>query len=153
MLSGRISWPPLAACVWLLIAPLALASDQPVLLPSNHDVDATLDRLEELAEQQGMQVHARIDQRAEAAALNRRLRPAQLLILADPASGVRILQTDPRAGLDLALRVWAFEDDQGDTWVSYRDPQGMRAGLHLGPCPSLDRMAGRLQRLVEQASQ
>ena len=57
-----------------------------ITIRSNHPVAETIDRLVERVEAHGMQVFARIDHAAGAAAAGLPLRPTELLIFGNPRS-------------------------------------------------------------------
>ncbi len=92
---------------------------------------ATLDRLETAARGKGMKVFARIDQASEAAQVGLILRPTQLLLFGNPKAGTLLMQASTSVALDLPLRALAWEDADGQAWVTYDDPAylGGRHGL------------------------
>lgn len=102
-----------------------------VHLRSARSASATLDRLEEMARVRGTKVFARLDQAREAAAVGLALRPTQLLLFGNPKAGTLLMQASTSVALDLPLRALAWEDDGGQSWVTYDDPAylGERHGL------------------------
>jgi uncharacterized protein (DUF302 family) len=95
-------------------------------LPTVDGVGETLDRLAALATSRGMKLFARIDFGQDAAAAGLTLKPMQLLILGNPASGTPLLAAAPSAGLDLPLKVLAWQDDSGRNWLSFNAPEYLR---------------------------
>lgn len=93
-----------------------------VRLPSQHSVAATLDRLESSLKQRGILVFARIDFCGDAARAGLHMRPEQLLIFGNPRAGTPLMVQAPEAGLDLPLKVLAWEDPEAKVWVAYNDP-------------------------------
>lgn len=93
-----------------------------VRLPSQHSVAATLDRLESSLKQRGILVFARIDFCGDAARAGLHMRPEQLLIFGNPRAGTPLMVQAPEAGLDLPLKVLAWEDTEAKVWVAYNDP-------------------------------
>lgn len=94
-----------------------------VRLPSRHSVAATLDRLEASLKQRGILVFARIDFSGDAARAGLDMRPEQMLIFGNPKAGTPLMQQVPAVGLDLPLKVLAWEDAEANVWVAYNDPQ------------------------------
>ena len=45
-----------------------------------------------------------------------------VVFFGNPAIGTGVMRDDPRAGIDLPLRI-LFWDDKGTTYLAYRDPQ------------------------------
>lgn len=93
-----------------------------VTLPSGHSVAETIDRLEASLKQRGILVFARIDFSGDAARAGVGLSPEQLLIFGNPAAGTPLMQQVPASGLDLPLKVLAWEDTAAQVWVAYNDP-------------------------------
>ena len=89
---------------------------------SAFDVATTVDRLAKLAAEKGMTVFARIDFSADAMAAGLSLPPEQLLIFGNPKAGTPLLQSSPSVGLDLPLKVLAYQDGDGVTRVVLNDP-------------------------------
>lgn len=94
-----------------------------VKLTSRHSVAATIDRLEASLRQRGILVFARIDFSGDAARAGLEMRPEQMLIFGNPKAGTPLMLQVPAVGLDLPLKVLAWEDAQARVWVAYNDPQ------------------------------
>ncbi len=90
--------------------------------PSPYSVMETLDRLEAILGQRGIQIFARIDQQAEATRVGLTLRPTQLLIFGDPRTGTPLMVAHPSLALDLPLKALASEDADGQVWLSHNSP-------------------------------
>jgi len=94
-----------------------------VRLSSRHSVAATLDRLEAELKRRNILVFARIDFSGDAARAGLQMRPEQMLIFGNPKAGTPLMLQAPAVGLDLPLKVLAWEDAQAEVWVAYNDPQ------------------------------
>ncbi len=90
--------------------------------PSPHSVTETLDRLEAILGQKGIEVFVRIDQQAEATRVGLTLRPTQLSIFGDPRTGTPLMAAHPSLALDLPLKALAWEDADGQVWLSHNSP-------------------------------
>jgi len=143
----------LALFVLLLTAPPASAADGPfVTKKSPHSVAKTLDRLSGILKKKGITVFARVDHTAGAKKVGLELKPNQVLIFGNPKLGTPLMQAKPEVGLDLPMKVQAFEDAKGQVWVRYAQPRAV-AARHgaTGPAPILDKMTGALDKLTSAA--
>jgi uncharacterized protein (DUF302 family) len=138
----------------LLLPSLALAHGDLVKKPSQHEVAATIDRLEALVKDKGFTVFARIDHRAGAESVGKTLPDSQVLIFGKPEVGTQVMLHDMAAGLDLPLRVLAYSDLEGQTWVVYHNPQALKDsfGVENGKT-LLDKMEGVLDKFTDAATQ
>jgi len=152
-----------AFAAFLLVAPSAIATTAQaaahvseggvITIESAHDVATTIDRLEEAVEGAGAKVFARIDHAAGAANVDLELRPTQLLLFGKPKLGTPALQASQTIGIDLPLRVVAWQDETGKTMVSYTDPATMAARHGIAADhPVVAKMAGALKKLTGKAA-
>lgn len=108
---------------------MSSASDMPgdipgvIQLRSQHSVSATIDRLQALLQQRGILVFARIDFSGDAERAGLRMPAEQMLIFGNPKAGTPLMLAVPAAGLDLPLKMLAWEAADGNVWVAYNDPQ------------------------------
>ncbi|MHA1565292.1 MAG: DUF302 domain-containing protein [Alphaproteobacteria bacterium] len=106
----------------------AIAGDNDLITKkSSFGVAETLDRLEALFAERGIGVAARVDHTASAKRVDLELRPNQVLIFGNPKLGTPLMQSNPAIGIDLPLRVLAWEDADGNVWVAYTDPDTLRS--------------------------
>lgn len=121
-------------------------------LASRYSVAATIDRLETSLKERGILVFARIDFSGDAARAGLDMRPEQMLIFGNPKAGTPLMLQVPAVGLDLPLKVLAWEDAQAKVWVAYNDPQyivrryGIEAALAANLAavvPMIEAAAGR----------
>jgi len=87
--------------------------------PSKITFGPTLERLVNAIEAAGMLVFAKIDHSAGAREINAAMPPTVVLIYGHPRGGTPIILAEPRAALDLPLRVLVREDTEGKTPVSF----------------------------------
>ncbi|MDW3222464.1 MAG: DUF302 domain-containing protein [Paracoccaceae bacterium] len=135
----------------LLSAP-ALADDM-ITITSPHSVSETIDRLEQAVQGAGATVFARVDHAAGAAKIDAELRPTQLLIFGNPKIGTPAMQAAQTMGLDLPLRVLAYENESGETVVVYHAPAAV-ADAHgvETSAPFVQTMTGALNKLTAKAT-
>jgi uncharacterized protein (DUF302 family) len=94
-----------------------------IQLRSRHSVSVTIDRLEALLQQRGILVFARIDFSGDAERAGLQMPAEQMLIFGNPKAGTPLMLAAPTAGLDLPLKLLAWEAADGQVWVAYNDPQ------------------------------
>mgnify|MGYP002712068842 CR=1 FL=1 len=120
----------LPLCFCLLSLPAWAGDDRGLItLRSENSVPVTLDRFEQAVRAKGMTVFARVDHAAGAQGVGLSLPPMQVLIFGNPKIGTLLMQSAPTAGIDLPLKVLAWEDSEGVVWLAYNDPAYL-AGRH-----------------------
>jgi uncharacterized protein (DUF302 family) len=140
----------------MLLAVLGLATakaeDMMVQRLSAHSVQVTMDNLEKLVLQKGLQVFARIDHAAGAQAAGLNLPATQLLLFGNPKAGTPLMQSNPAIGIDLPLRVLVWEDPGGKVWIGYKDPVALAALYGITEHPEVVvNMTGLLEGLTAAA--
>jgi uncharacterized protein (DUF302 family) len=125
-----------------------------VRMRSHGSVKATIDRLEAALRAAGVGVFARIDHAVGATSVGMKLRPTELLIFGNPRAGTPLMQAKQTIGLDLPLKVLAWEDTEGKVWVTYNDPAWLEARHGLGETATgaVQALAGALAKFVEAAT-
>jgi len=93
-----------------------------ISLKSPFTVKETVDRLVQRVESKGLTVFCRIDHAAGAAAAGLPLRPTTVVIFGNAKSGTPLMQASQTIGIDLPLKVLAWEDAGGQSLLSYNDP-------------------------------
>jgi uncharacterized protein (DUF302 family) len=125
-----------------------------ITVPSAHSVKDSLDRLEADVKSKGMTVFVRIDHAAGAKEVGLALRPTELLIFGNARAGTPLMQVHQTIGIDLPLKVLAFEDAAGKVWLAYNAP-GWLAARHGDAAQGGDvakRMAAALEDAVNHAA-
>ena len=143
----------LAGALVLTTANAALADEEIVVKRSAHSVQATLDKLEGIVSEKGFGVVARVDHAAAAAKAGEQLRPTQVLIFGNPKVGTALMKSNQRIGLDLPIRVVAWEDEAGAVWVAYHAPKALVVGHDIGNrAEVVKRMTGALGKFTDAAT-
>ena len=109
-----------------------MAGDGLITVQSRFGVTETIDRLAEAVKRAGLLVFARIDHAAGARDVGASLRPTELLIFGNPKGGTPLMQDRQLAGIDLPVKALAWEDEQGEVWLSYNDPHWIAERHGLG---------------------
>ena len=112
-----------------------------VQLESPHSAGDTMDRLESLVRERGLNVFARIDHAAGAARVGHALRPTEVLIFGSPEGGTPFMECAQTVGIDLPLKALVWEDSAARVWLGYNDPGFLAQRHEAADCPA----AGELQ--------
>jgi uncharacterized protein (DUF302 family) len=90
---------------------------------SPYTVDETLNRLESVLAERGVQVFAVVDHSGEAEKVGMKMRPTKLVIFGNPKAGTPVMLAAPTLAIDLPLKALVWEDKNGKVWVSYNSPE------------------------------
>ena len=120
---------------------------------SQFSTNETLDRLEAVLEKKGITVFARISHTRGAEGVGIELRSTELLIFGNPKLGSHFFTSQQTAGIDLPMKALAWEDADGQVWLTYNDPQYV-AGRHGidDRDDTVLKMTGALDRLTNAAT-
>lgn len=114
----------------------------------------TMDRLETEIRAQKMEIFARIDHAAGAAAAGLELRPTQLVIFGNARGGTPLMQLAQTAGIDLPLKALVWEDASGTTWLSYNEPSWIAQRHNVANAePVVSKMTATLGAMSRKATQ
>jgi uncharacterized protein (DUF302 family) len=116
---------------------------------SRYPPAATIHRLETLLTEKSVKIFARIDFSADAQAAGLTLRPELMLIFGNPKAGTPLMVEQPTVGIDLPIKVLAWEDATGKSWVAFNDP-GYIIERH-GLTTSLAKNLAAVVPLIEKA--
>jgi uncharacterized protein (DUF302 family) len=105
-----------------LLASPAYADNGIISVKSSHEVKATADRLEITLKQKGMTVFIRINHAEGAQKVGKKLRPTELVIFGNPKVGTPLMQCSQSTAIDLPQKALIWEDEKGQVWLSYNDP-------------------------------
>jgi uncharacterized protein (DUF302 family) len=110
-------------------------------LPSSYSVPETLARLQSILRDHGVTVFALVDHSGEAAKAGLEMRPTQLLVFGSPKAGTPLMVAAPSAAIDLPLKALAWQDAQGQVWLSHNAPEYLQQ-RHAIPAELLKNIAG-----------
>jgi uncharacterized protein (DUF302 family) len=115
------SFARLASLALLALPLVASAADGLIAVKSPHSAKITMDRLEAVVKEKGLNVFARIDHAAGAAKVGKALRPTELLIFGNPQGGTPFMECAQTVGIDLPLKALVWEDADKQVWLGYND--------------------------------
>ena len=94
-----------------------------VSIPSNHSVDDTVQRLQDLLGAKGITLFALIDHSGEAEKVGMKMRPTKLLMFGSPKAGTPLMLAAPTIAIDLPLKILVWEDAAKKVWLTYNSPE------------------------------
>lgn len=140
--------------LFMLLAFGARADTSLVNVASAFSVAETADRFAAAAEKAGLKIFARIDHAAGAAKVGQELRPTQLIIFGSPKVGTALMTSDQRVGIDLPLKVLAWQDAEGKVWLSYNSLDFLFGRFAIEDrAPVKQKVTGALKKLAKAATQ
>ena len=90
---------------------------------SPYSVEESVQRLETVLAQKGLQVFALVDHSGEAEKIGMKMRPTKLVIFGSPKSGTPLMLAAPTLAIDLPLKALVWQDEGEKVWVSYNNPE------------------------------
>ncbi|MGE0313256.1 MAG: DUF302 domain-containing protein [Lautropia sp.] len=144
----------LAAAAAALAAPAATRAAPPdgmVVLKSPHRAAETMNRLESITRERGLNVFARIDHAAGAAKVGKTLAPTAVLIFGNPQGGTPLMECAQTAGIDLPLKALVWEDASAQAWIGYNDPAWIATRHGAAQCPAAANLAKALAGIAAAA--
>ncbi len=121
----------------LLFSATAIAADGLISIKSSHDVTTTADRLEKTLIAKGMTVFTRINHAEAAVKIEKKLRPTELIIFGNPKVGTPLMQCRQSVAIDLPQKALIFEDEKGQVWLSYNDPEYLVKRHNIEGCDAI----------------
>lgn len=148
---------PVAALSLLLLmcvtAAAQPASGDLVVRESKLSVKASVDALAKALEAKGVRIVARVDHAAGAKSVGMELAPAELIIFGDPRLGTPLIRSNPQIGIDLPMRVLAWQDKAGKVLVAYTRPDVLKARYGITDAdPQFAAMANALAAFTTAAT-
>jgi uncharacterized protein (DUF302 family) len=119
---------------------------------SSSDHAQTVARLLDAVSQKGLTVFAQIDHAAAAREAGMDLPDEVVIVFGSPRAGTPLMQTDPRVGIELPLRMLVWNQG-GQTIVGYNDPKALAGTYNLTThTGTLDAMSSLLGSLASEAA-
>ncbi len=119
---------------------------------SSRDFAATTRILIEAIGRRGLTLLARIDHAAAAREVGLELADEEVVLFGNPRSGTPLMQSDPRIGIELPLRMLVWQEAD-DVLLGYRDPRELSHVYDVvGSESTLEQMATLLDDLAGEAA-
>lgn len=90
-----------------------------ITISGNHPFKETIEKVISLIKEKEFTIFSRIDHAAEARRQGISLRPTELIIFGNPKIGTLLMQDQQTCGIDLPVKILAWEDASGKVWLSY----------------------------------
>jgi uncharacterized protein (DUF302 family) len=126
-------------------------ADGLVSVASPHSATDTMNKLEAIVKERGLNVFARIDHAAGAAKVGKTLRPTELLIFGNPQGGTPLMECAQTAGIDLPLKALVWQNDAGKVMLSYNDPAYLAKRHSAGSCSVVENLSKALGGIAQAA--
>lgn len=124
-----------------------------VSIQSQHSVTDTVAKLEGLMKKKGLTVFNRIDHARNAANVDIKMPPSEVIIFGNPKVGTALMQCQPTIAIDLPLKVHVWLD-KDNVWLSYYDPEYLKAKHQVKGCDEVfNKMSQALTGLTSKAIQ
>ena len=131
----------------------ALAEQGVTKVTSTHAVKETADKFVSIAQENGLNVFARINHQENAAKVDMTLRPTEVLIFGNPKVGTPLMLCAQEVAIDLPQKVLVYEDVEGKTWLAYNDPMYLKQRHNMQGCDEvLNKVSGVLGNLTNAAA-
>lgn len=112
----------------------------------------TLNQLLDAIAARGLTVFAHFDHAAGAREVDMELAAETVVVFGNPRAGTPLMQSDPRIGIELPLRILVWNSDD-TTMIAYNDPRELSHVYDVGErAPTLDAMAALLSDLAQEAT-
>ena len=139
----------LAAIAVFLLSPIATAADGLVTVKSPYGAEETMNRLERIVKDRGLNVFARIDHAAGASKVGKSLRYTEVLIFGNPKGGTPFMECAQTVGIDLPLKALVWEDASSQVWIGYNDPVFLAKRHGVPKCAVAPKLAKALAGITQ----
>lgn len=135
----------------LVLSSVAFGADGLISIKSPFTAKDTMNRFEEAAKKNGLNIFVRVDHAAGAAKVGKTLRPTEVLVFGHPKGGTPLMECAQTAGIDMPLKALVWEDAQGQVWLGYNDPAFIAQRHGAAQCPAIDNLNKALSGLANTA--
>lgn len=144
----------LLTVLFLGFASISLAADDGLISKkSNYSVKETLDRLENILKKKGITVALRWSHSENGKKVGIPVRPTELLIFGNPKLGTNFFTSKQTSGIDLPMKALAWEDEKGQVWLTYNDPDYIAKRHGITDRDEVKKkMSGALDKLTSKAT-
>jgi len=132
------------------LSSFSMAADGLVAVKSPYGAKETMDRLERVVKERGLNVFARIDHAAGASKVGKSLRPTEVLIFGNPQGGTPFMECAQSVGIDLPLKALVWEDAASQVWVGYNAPAFLAQRHGVPQCAAVPNLQKALAGIAEE---
>ncbi|GAD90222.1 hypothetical protein VHA01S_037_00100 [Vibrio halioticoli NBRC 102217] len=125
-----------------------------ISMKSHYDVTTTADRLVDALKEKGMTTFARIKHSEAAGSVGITLRPTELVLFGNPKVGSPLMVCQQSAAIDLPQKALISEDQHGLVWLTYNDPNYLKARHNIMGCDEvISKISKALNMFATKATQ
>jgi uncharacterized protein (DUF302 family) len=123
-----------------------------IVRQSTRSFEQTVDELLAAIERRGLTLFAQVDHAAGARAAGLELADEQVLTFGNPQGGTPLMQSDPRIGIELPLRMLVWSTSTAEVLVGFNDPRELASSYAVAEQrQTLEQMATLLEALAHEA--
>jgi uncharacterized protein (DUF302 family) len=120
-----------------------------VSIKSQHTVQATADRFENIIKSKGLTVFARVNHSDNAANVKLDLAPTEVIIFGNPKVGTPLMQCSKTVAIDLPQKALFWQDAEGQSWMSYNNPEYLKERHNIEGC---DQVVNKISKVLGKLS-
>jgi uncharacterized protein (DUF302 family) len=140
----------LSAMFVLAFTGSALATESIISVESNYTVGATANRFEKVLKKKGFTIFSRINHSKNAADVDLKLAPTEVIIFGNPKVGTALMQCSKTVAIDLPQKALFWQDEKGLVWLSYNNPEYLKKRHGIKGC---NQMIAKISHVLDQLSQ
>ena len=130
---------------------LSLQANDLVIKESKCGVNSTVKALKEVIKSKGLDIFAVINHSANAKSVGLKLNPTVMIVFGKAKLGTKLMQQDPRVGLDLPLRVLVYKDKDSKTKLAYRDGEFLKKRFVIDAPKIINKINNGLDKITNKA--
>jgi uncharacterized protein (DUF302 family) len=111
-----------------------------------------MNKIEAILKEKGLTIFARINHQENAQKVGMEMNPSELIIFGNPKAGTLIMQKDIKAGLDLPVKLYAYENKDSEVYLSYKNPQLLQKEYVLKECKVIAKLQTALNNIAQNIS-
>ena len=120
---------------------------------SQHSVDDTANKLEQVLLAKGMTIFTRVEHAKSAKKVGVEIPDSVLIIFGNPKVGSPLMKCAPTVAIDLPLKALIVQDKNKDVWVTYNDMAYLQDRHDIKGCEKvIKKMTGALSKFANAAA-
>jgi len=123
-----------------------------IIKSSKNSVDKTIDKIEKIAKEKGLSVFGVFDHKANAKKAGMNMMDGKVITIGSAKMGTRIMRRDPKAGIELPVRIYVYKDYDDHTKIEYLNPKEFEKRFDLMGCGVVPKMDKVLNEITDKAS-
>ncbi len=123
-----------------------------IIKSSKNSVDQTVEKIKTEAKKNGLTIFDVIDHKANAKEIGMNMMDAKVVVLGNAKMGTRILRREPKAGIELPVRIYVYKDYDDHTKIEYMNPEEFEKRFDLTGCGVIPKMQKVLNDITDKAT-